>query len=688
MVIDLETRGDGREPIGGDSWEHRLLKYLLLLATLVATVTYGAAFDPPGGVWQDDADDPALDRITGDPIVRDTSYLVFFYGNITAFLLSLMVVVLVRPARPWGVQPGASLLTTLRFVMVLGLIGLMGAYAAGTFRDKLTADDDDSAWLRLRKELMLLATFAVSVTYAAGLVAPGGFWDHPEDGHNPGDAILKGGPHDARLEAFFFCNTTAFVTSLLILTMLLGVGKKQLCFSGRAHPYELYSFIAVTLLGAMAAYAAGSSRDTETTIYVAALVAACILVQVPIVAFYQDTCSLLLDAIKGTCLCMHLKGIFEAQQAVASFRDLGGHHHLQAGLTPPGGFLVKVDKATGRHHGPGYPVLLNNYPRQYTAFFYCNSVGFMLSIALSILLVNPNMYRQAIRTNALPVCTAACMMGIMGAYAAGGTQHFKRSMYIFALAGFVLFVLIVAPVFLAIHEKKRHKDKTNNIGDELPLQGDTGEDKSSVLMGTDVDLEKNIKAGNEAEEPSTIGIPKTENNVEMKKLHAKRKYLMLLGILVASVTYQAGLAPPGGVWQDNRDGHAAGDPVMHDNRRHRYLAFFYSNSTSFAASVVVIVLLLPERLHKEKWWLRVMNTTIVLDLLGLLIAYATGSSQSWRTTGYVSALVIAVLAYFVIHHVVLLCFVRRGQDRSGHSPQAQQNQGANGHVLGSLPQTN
>jgi hypothetical protein len=51
--------------------------------------------------------------------------------------------------------------------------------------------------------LMLLATFAASVTYVSGLSAPGGFWKHDEDGHRPGDAVLKGGPHDARLKAFF-----------------------------------------------------------------------------------------------------------------------------------------------------------------------------------------------------------------------------------------------------------------------------------------------------------------------------------------------------------------------------------------------------------------------------------------------------------------------------------------------------
>jgi len=120
---------------------------------------------------------------------------------------------------------------------------------------------------------------------------------------------------------------------------------------------------------------------------------------------------------------------------------------------------------------------------------------------------------------------------------------------------------------------------------------------------------------------------------------------------------------------------------MHDNRRLRYLTFFYSNSISFVASVVVVVLLLPPSLHKKwwwRWWLGVMNTTIVLDLLGLLIAYAAGSSRSWKTAGYVTALVVAVLAYFVVH-VALSCFFRRGQeDIPGNS--GQQNEGANGQV--------
>ncbi|KAG2563650.1 uncharacterized protein LOC120645055 [Panicum virgatum] len=883
---------------GGDPWEYKLRKYLLLLATLVATVTYGAAFNPPGGVWQ--GADPAIERLTGDPIIRETSYrryLAFFYSNATAFASSLVVIVLVlilsvlheaqEQAAGTDRQRSLAPLRILRVVMVLDLLSLMGAYAAGTFRDRLTAtyssvllagvviyllvhtvlascpaapappdeeekdgngssaaekEEAEKKMTKLRKVLMLLATFAVSVTYVSGLSAPGGFWADDAGGHKPGVAILRGGPHDARLKAFFVLNTTAFVASLLIIIILLD---KKLSFSPNLRSFELYGFITVAIVGLVGAYSAGSCRQVDTTVYVNSLVGAVIvfiLAQAAIVKFCKET-------IKESCLWKLLEGIpgkvsgclsgngdasVEKQQrqvlerarslvlllatlaAAITYQaglnppgglwqgdDAGGrykagdpvllttnprrykafyysnstafvasllaivlvrmktlHHHnaleaamildllgligayaagscrdvttsiyamalagavlvyvvihvvlftldhneaaapvvsgkekedpvekrrkrlllfailaatitYQAGLTPPSGFLAGDDPGTGRRAGD--PVLLNNYPRRYTAFFYCNSVSFMLSIALIILLVNPNLYRPAIRSNALSVCTAAGMSGIMGAYAAGCTQHLKTSIYIFALAGFVLFVVIVAVVFWVFRDDDKGK----------PADGSSSSSQGRAeKSNTNEDLEKgkNDDAGKKAEEDE-----------KEKRRHAKRKYLMLLGILVASVTYQAGLAPPGGSWQSDGGGHAAGDPVMHDNRRHRYLAFYYSNSTSFVASIVVIVLLLPQSLHKDDkwaaWWLGVMNTTIVLDLLGLLIAYAAGSSRSWKTAGYVSALVIAVLAYFVVH-VAVSRFIRRGRGKQrdssgdgGDSTQQQQQQQKNGQAV-------
>lgn len=179
---------------------------------------------------------------------------------------------------------------------------------------------------------------------------------------------------------------------------------------------------------------------------------------------------------------------------------------------------------------------------------------------------------------------------------------------------------------------------------------------------------------------------------EEKELHSESKYFMLLGILAASVIYQAGLKPPGGVWQDGKE-HVAGSPVMHDNARTRYEAFFYINSTSFVASIIVIILLLLKLLLKNQrkgmawlsWSLNTMSITIVLDLLALLVAYAVGSARSLKATGYVFMLVFVVLAYVVIHATVTH-FIRNGFGRENTAPTApdpESNEepvnGANGH---------
>ncbi|KAM0917681.1 hypothetical protein ACQ4PT_009152 [Festuca glaucescens] len=124
---------------------------------------------------------------------------------------------------------------------------------------------------------------------------------------------------------------------------------------------------------------------------------------------------------------------------------------------------------------------------------------------------------------------------------------------------------------------------------------------------------------------------------------------MLLGVLAASVTYQTGLKPPGGLWQDNSNGHTAGNSILRDINRSRYHAFFYSNSTSFMASIVVVVLLLPRTLHNHKLQLWPIHTAILLNMLGVLGAYAAGSTRDWETSKTVIWLAIPVLLYIAVY---------------------------------------
>ncbi|KAL6605762.1 hypothetical protein ACP70R_041415 [Stipagrostis hirtigluma subsp. patula] len=121
-----------------------------------------------------------------------------------------------------------------------------------------------------------------------------------------------------------------------------------------------------------------------------------------------------------------------------------------------------------------------------------------------------------------------------------------------------------------------------------------------------------------------------------------RGWLMVLATVAASVTYQAGLNPPGGFWQDDEKGqmpHAAGNPVLRDEHRSRYMLFYYFNSTAFVTSLVIMVLLMSERFyHTEAKVMALMLTTFV-DLASLVGAYIAGSTRYFSSCIYVIVIV-------------------------------------------------
>ncbi|OIT00258.1 PREDICTED: ankyrin repeat-containing protein ITN1-like [Nicotiana attenuata] len=113
-------------------------------------------------------------------------------------------------------------------------------------------------------------------------------------------------------------------------------------------------------------------------------------------------------------------------------------------------------------------------------------------------------------------------------------------------------------------------------------------------------------------------------------LSKKRETIMVVASLIATMAFQAGMNPPGGVWQeqgklDNKGipSHRAGEAVMAYNHPKSYRYFLRANTIAFVSSLSTILLLisgLPFKRRLFMWglmvimWLTVTTTALTYGI--------------------------------------------------------------------------
>ncbi|KAI8525320.1 hypothetical protein RHMOL_Rhmol13G0221400 [Rhododendron molle] len=139
-------------------------------------------------------------------------------------------------------------------------------------------------------------------------------------------------------------------------------------------------------------------------------------------------------------------------------------------------------------------------------------------------------------------------------------------------------------------------------------------------------------------------------------LTKKRDTLMIVASLIATIAFEAGVNPPGGVWQDD-DGHVAGESVMAYHPKSSYPYFLWFNTIGFVASLSTILLLICGLGFKNKaaMWFLMVTMWLAITAIATTYAFATFEvtpKTDHRSLGY--TIKIGVIVWSGLMSILLL----------------------------------
>ncbi|KAL3745633.1 hypothetical protein ACJRO7_014709 [Eucalyptus globulus] len=158
--------------------------------------------------------------------------------------------------------------------------------------------------------------------------------------------------------------------------------------------------------------------------------------------------------------------------------------------------------------------------------------------------------------------------------------------------------------------------------------------------------------------------------VEQDKRETKRKWqhnmhktLMVVATLLATMAFQTSSTPPGGLWQENEDGHKEGESIMAGRYSKPYKIFITCNTISFIASLSIILVLisgLPLKRLRITTWIVMLTMWVAITFMAVTYAISiwvfTPDNELKITENTIG---IAVLAWVGLMALIFLCHVVR-----------------------------
>ncbi|KAF8033908.1 hypothetical protein BT93_C0246 [Corymbia citriodora subsp. variegata] len=155
----------------------------------------------------------------------------------------------------------------------------------------------------------------------------------------------------------------------------------------------------------------------------------------------------------------------------------------------------------------------------------------------------------------------------------------------------------------------------------LLAQGDSAGKASEIKVSIPQTLENHDPSGQLVYGNNTITTlhplvgEEDKREIKRKWQASMHKTLMVVAALLATMSFQVGIVPPGGLWQDDNK-HTAGESIMADKYPDDYKNFVICNTMSFISSLGTIMLLisgLPLKWRRITTWIVMLTMCVAIS---------------------------------------------------------------------------